>query len=98
MYVRMITYSLRPSVGTDIAETIYEQMRDFMQPLAGYQGISLLINEDQLEAVSLSYWQDQASAVEAGSKILPLLMERTEEFVDRPPEVSGFDLVRQDLA
>ena len=97
MYVRMITYSIRPSVNIDIAETIYEQMRDFMQPLAGYQGLSLLINEGRREAVSLSYWQDQASAVEAGSKILPLLMERTRELVDRPPEVAGFDLVRQEL-
>ena len=45
--------------------------------------------------MSLSYWEDQESATEAGAVVLPLLMERTKGLVDQPPEVTGFDLVRQ---
>jgi hypothetical protein len=97
MYVRMISYSIRPSVNLEQAETIYEEMRDLMEPLSGYQGLSLLINDERRQAISLSYWQDQESATEAGSEVLPLLMERTQDLVDGPPEVAGFDFVRQDL-
>ena len=96
MYVRMISYSIQPSVSLGQAETIYEEMLDLMQPLSGYRGLSLLVNEERRQAISLSYWRDHASAIEAGSEILPLLMERTQDLVDGPPEVAGFDFVRQD--
>lgn len=97
MYVRMITYSIRPSVSLEQATIIYHEMLSFLQPLPGYRGLSLLLNEEAHQAVSLSYWQDQESATEAGSKVLPVLMGRTQELVDRPPEVAGYEIVDQNL-
>jgi hypothetical protein len=68
-----------------------------MQKCRGFRGMSALINEDSKQAVSLSYWEDQQCATEAGSKILPVLMERVHDLVDRPPEVFGYELARQEM-
>ena len=95
MYVRVISYSFPPSVTVEQAEAIYGDMMKLTESLPGFQGLSLLINEETRQAISLSYWEDQASATEAGAVILPLLMERTKDLVSQPPEVTGFDLVRQ---
>lgn len=97
MYIRLITYHVKPWVTREHAMTIYEEMLNVMRSLPGFEGMSLLLNEDARNAVSLSYWRDQESATEAGTKILPLLMGRTVELVDRPPEVFGFDLVSQEM-
>lgn len=97
MYVRMIVFTFRPSVTIDLADEIYDDMLALMEPLPGYQGLTLLTNEETHQAISLSYWSDQSSAVEAGAKILPLLMERTRGLVEQSPEVEGFNLIRQDF-
>ena len=96
MYVRLITFHVRPWVAEAHATSVYEGMLNVMRTQRGFQGMSLLLNEHTREAISLSYWKDQTCAIEAGSSILPLLMERAAEFVDRPPEVAGFELVRQE--
>ncbi len=97
MYVRLITYHFKPHVTVAEASTIYEEMLDQMCECSGFMGLSLLINEDVRQAVSLSYWRDQDCATDAGVATLPHLMERANEFVDRPPEVSGFQLVSQEM-
>lgn len=97
MYVRLITYHFKPDVTSADASMIYREMLDQMRDISGFMGLSLLINEDVRQAVSLSYWRDQESASEAGIAILPHLMDRANEFVDRPPEVSGFELVSQEM-
>ena len=96
MYVRLITYHVKPWVTEAHASSIYDEMFSVMKPLAGFLGMTLLLNEDSRMAMSLSYWEDQDCATEAGPMILPLLMGRAETLVDRPPEVSGFDVVRQE--
>ena len=96
MYVRLITYHVKPSVTGALASSIYDELLSVMKPLAGFQGMSLLLNEEARTAMSLSYWEDQDSATVAGPVILPLLMGRVESLVDRPPEVFGFDLVKHE--
>jgi hypothetical protein len=97
MYVRLITYHTRPGVTAADARAVYSEMLRVMQPLPGFKWISLLLNEDTHQAISMSCWNDQACAAEAGTAILPLLMQRASAFVDRPPEVAGFELVEQAL-
>jgi heme-degrading monooxygenase HmoA len=63
----------------------------------GFQGLSVLINEAAHRAISLSYWQDEESAAEAGTRSLPLLMEISEPLIDRPPEISGYELLRHEV-
>ena len=96
MYARLITYHVKPAVTEVHASSIYDEMLSIMKPLAGFLGMTLLLNEDSHLAMSLSYWEDQTCATEAGPTILPLLMGRAETLVDRPPEVSGFDVVRHE--
>lgn len=76
---------------------LYDEMLGTMKSLPGFQGLSLLFNEDAHQAVSLSYWQDQEAATEAGVALLPHLMNETQVFVDRPPEVTGFELLNLDM-
>jgi hypothetical protein len=97
MYVRLITYHVKPGVTAADARAIYNEMLTVMQPLPGFKGISLLLNEDTHQAISMSCWNDQSCAAEAGTAILPLLMRRAAVFVDRPPEVAGFEMVEQAL-
>lgn len=96
MYVRIVTYSMHPAVTMDQARAIFAELTEILRRQAGYQGLSLLVNEVDRQAITLSYWQDQESAVQAGQETLPILMDRTSQFVDRPPEISGFDLIAQD--
>ena len=95
MYVRLISYQTKPWVTQAHALSIYDEMVEAMEHFAGFEGMSLLLNEQAHRAISLSYWEDENSAAAAGPQILPLLLGKAEELVARPPEVSGFDLVRQ---
>ena len=94
MYARFITYQVKPWVTEDHASAMYDEMHSIMQPLPGFKGLSLMLNSDIHRALSISYWDDQSCAAEAGLVLLPLLMTRAAEFVDHPPEVAGFELVR----
>ena len=96
MYVRLITFHVKPGVTTDRAAAVYDALFAQMRAYRGFRGMAGLMNDAAAQAVSLSYWQDEACAAEAGEKSLPVLMEQVHELVDRPPEISGYEVVRQD--
>jgi heme-degrading monooxygenase HmoA len=97
VYIRLINYHLKPAVTRADATPVYDEMHRLMQSLAGFRGLELLFNEDTHQAISLSYWKDRQSATDAGTAILPHLMERAQQYVDRPPEVSGYEMVSQEM-
>jgi heme-degrading monooxygenase HmoA len=97
MYVRLITFHVKPDVTRVHAAAVYEALSAEMRDYRGFQGMTVLMNEGAEQAVSLTYWQDQASATEAGAKSLPVMLEKVHELVDRPPEISGYELVRQEF-
>lgn len=94
----MINYHLKPTVTEADAGPVYDAMHRLMGGLAGFRGLALLINEETHQAISLTYWQDQESARDAGDATLPHLMGQTQEFVEGPPEVSGFELFGQHIS
>jgi heme-degrading monooxygenase HmoA len=97
MYVRVITFHVRPDVTRNHASAVYDALLAQMRDLRGFQGMAALINEEARKAVSLTYWEDQESATAAGVMSLPIVMEKVQNLVDRPPEVSGYQIVRQDF-
>ena len=97
MYVRLITFHLKPDVSNQDAAAVYDTLSALLKKQEGFQGMAGMINEETCQAVSLSFWQDQAAATEAGSRSLPALMENVQELVDRPLEISGYHLVSGEL-
>jgi heme-degrading monooxygenase HmoA len=97
MYVRLITFHTRPSATKDHATAVYHALMAEMKGYRGFQGMTVMVNEEARRAVSLTYWQDQECATEAGTKSLPALMDQVHELVDRPPEIAGYDVVGQEL-
>jgi hypothetical protein len=97
MYVRLITFHLKPEISREHADIVYDALIDVLRGCRGFEGMSGMINEESDLAVSLSYWRDQECASEAGARSLPLLIEQVHELVDRPPEITGYEVVRQDL-
>lgn len=97
MYVRLITFHVRPGTTTAHATAVYDALLAQMKDYPGFRGLSVFLNEDAAQAVSLSYWDDCACAVEAGAKSLPALMEQVRGLVDRAPEISGYEVARQEF-
>ena len=44
MYIRLISYHVKPWMTEDQVSSIYDEMVSLMQPLAGFLGMSLLTN------------------------------------------------------
>ncbi len=93
MYVRMITYHMKPEVGRDVASSTYNEILDTVRKQNGFQGSALLLDEEARTAISLTYWLDEGCAGKAGENLLPILFERTTELSDRPPEITGYDVI-----
>lgn len=97
MYVRMITYHMKPDVTRDVATTTYNDILGTLREQNGFQGSALLLDEEARTAISLTYWLDEGCAGKAGERLLPTLFERTTDLSDRPPEITGYELVDHHL-
>jgi heme-degrading monooxygenase HmoA len=97
MYVRMITFHARADVTRDDAATIYQELFNSLRGYQGFEGMTALINEDNRQAISLTYWRDEQCAAEAGTASLPFLMEKVHGLIDRPPEVTGYEMIAHEL-
>lgn len=97
MYMRMITYHVRPDIEHAQAEEVYEDIVRVLKEQEGFQGSALLLNEDVSMAISMTYWDDEACAGEAGERVLPILYARTQELSDGPPEISGYHVLDHQL-
>lgn len=97
MYVRMITYHMKPDVSRDVVTTTYDNILGTLREQNGFQGSALLLDEDARTAISLTYWHDEGCAGKAGEQLLPTLFERTSDLSDRPPEITGYELIDHHL-
>lgn len=93
MYVRLITFHPRPDVTAEDAREIYRELIEILQDLEGFCGCSLLLNEETRRGISVTYWDDAATAERAGEVSLPVLLERVSELVESPPDVSGYEVL-----
>lgn len=97
MYVRMITYHLKPDVSRKVVTTTYDDILGMMRDQNGFEGSALLLDEEARRVISLTYWLDEGCAGRAGEYLLPTLFERTTDLSDRPPQITGYELVDHDL-
>lgn len=93
MYVRMVTFHVKPHATRDDAERIYVHLMSELCECQGFRGLTALLNEESRQAISMSYWDNQEDAAAAGQKTLPLLMDEVHSLVDQPPDVNGYWIV-----
>jgi hypothetical protein len=97
MYMRMITYHVMPDVEHGQSEQMYEDVVRFLKEQEGFEGSSLLLNEDASVAIVMTYWDDETCAGIAGEKVLPILFECSAHLSEGPPEISGFHVLDHHL-
>ena len=98
MYVRMMTYHMKPDVERSAVTATYNEILGTLRQENGFQGSALLLDEAARTAISLTYWSDEACAGKAGENLLPTLFKRTTDLSERPPEITGYELVDHRLA
>lgn len=98
MYVHTLTFCARPQVTNAQTTELYETLVARLSELDGFLGSALLLSSDTSHGMSLSYWRDAAAADEAGTELLPLLLDQIHELVQQPPDIRGYELLHHALS
>ena len=93
MYLRVISFHLRPEIHHTEVMAIYG---DFVSLLDGYQGLygsACGLNKASGHAVSFLLWEDESRAAEAGKDLLPQLFECLQHAAGSPIEINGYEVL-----
>lgn len=97
MYVRVLSFVCRSDVHTDHIQTVYREIVDRASELDGFLGSSLLMSGESCRGLALMYWRSREAAAAAGPKLVSLLGDRIHDVLAQPPDISGYDVVENDL-
>lgn len=97
MYVRVLSFACRGDVHLDQIQRVYREVADNASNLDGFMGSSLLMSEESCRGMALMYWRDRQAASNAGPTLVSLLGDRINDVLDQPPDISGYDLIENDI-
>lgn len=97
MYVRVLSFVCRADIDTGHIHGVYRELANDASELDGFIGSSLLMSDDSCRGLALMYWRDRNAASAAGPKLVERLGSRINEVLDKPPEISGYHLVENNI-
>lgn len=93
MYVRKVTFRLRPDTQTDYNQAFENQVLPLLRKQKGFQDEISLTNPGSVDAVSLSFWEHKNDAEAYNTAIYPEVLKMLAKTIDGTPRVHSFETV-----
>ena len=91
MYARNVSFRLKSNTHSDYTRTFENQILPLLRKQKGFKEAINLCNNNSVDAVSISLWENKANADEYNTNTYPQVLKTLANVVDGTPRVQTFD-------
>jgi hypothetical protein len=93
MFARNVSFRLKPNTHSDYSRTIENQVLPLLQKQKGFKEEITLCNGNNVDAVSISLWDNKSDAENYNTNVYPQVIKTLEKVIDGTPRVHTFETV-----
>ena len=93
MYARNVSFRLKSNMYSDYTRTFENQVLPLLRKQKGFKEEITLCNRGNVDAVSISLWENKANADDYNTNTYPEVMKTLTKVIDGTPRVQTFETV-----
>jgi len=93
MYVRNISFRLKPNMQSDYTRTFENQILPLLRKQKGFKDEITLSNPGSQDAVAVSLWEHKNNADDYNTNTYPEVLKTLAKVIDGTPRVQTFETV-----
>jgi len=93
MFARNVSFRLKPNTQSDYTQTLESQVLPLLKKQKGFKEEITLCNTSNVDAVSISLWDNKSDADNYNTNVYPQVMKTLEKVIDGTPRVHTFETV-----
>jgi hypothetical protein len=97
MFVRNITFRLKPNMAADYNRTLQNEILPLLRKEKGFKDEIALCNPDSPDAIAISLWENKVDAETYNTNVYPNVVKILERMIDGKPTVKTFEVVTSTL-
>ncbi len=97
MFARNVSFRLKPNTHSDYTHTFESQILPLLQKQKGFKEELTLRNTNNVDALSISLWDNKSDADNYNTNVYPQVMKTLEKVIDGTPRVHTFEMVTSTL-
>lgn len=97
MFARNVSFRLKPNTHSDYTRTLENQIIPLLQKQKGFKEEITLCNNNSVDGVSISLWDNKSDADNYNTNVYPQVMKTLEKVIDGTPRVQTFETVTSTL-
>ncbi len=93
MYARNISFRLKSNMQSDYMSTLENQILPMLRKQKGFKDEIAFCNPGNLDAVSVSLWENKQSADDYNTNTFPEVLKALSKIVEGTPQVQTYETV-----
>ncbi len=93
MFARNVSFRLKPNTQSDYTRTFENQILPLLQKQKGFKEEITMCNSNNVDAVSISLWDNKADADNYNTNTYPQVLKTFEKVIDGTPRVHTYETV-----
>src|ERR1700688_934007 len=93
MFARNVTFHLKSNMLSDYTRTLENEILPLLRRQKGFKDEVTLSNPGSLDAISISLWENKASADAYNTNAYPEVLRTLAKMIDGTPKVQPFEAV-----
>ena len=93
MFARQVSFRLKPNTQSDYTRTFENQILPLLQKQKGFKEEITMCNSNNVDAVSISLWENRADADNYNTNTYPQVLKTFEKVIDGTPRVHTYETV-----
>ena len=93
MYARNVSFRLKSNMQSDYTRTFENQILPLLQKQKGFKDEITFCNPGSADAISISLWENKASADAYNTNLYPEVLRTFARVIDGTPKVQTFEAV-----
>ena len=93
MFARNVSFRLKPNTQSDYTRTFETQVLPLLQKQKGFKEEITMCNSNNVDAVSISLWDNKADADNYNTSTYPQVLKTFEKVIDGTPRVHTYETV-----
>ncbi len=93
MFARNVSFRLKPNTQSDYTRTFDTQILPLLQKQKGFKEEITMCNSNNVDAVSISLWDNKTDADNYNTNTYPQVLKAFEKVIDGTPRVHTYETV-----
>jgi len=93
MFARNVSFHLKSNMLSDYTRTLENEILPLLRKQKGFKDEITLSNPGSHDAISISLWENKASADAYNTKVYPEVLRTFARVIDGTPKVQAFEAV-----